>query len=222
MFRPLAIFLAIIPMATAQPAPPAKDPLTYTVDDSPAVTTITGRLTAGRSIILRIDWLNQNPAPRDFVRTLEHGIAGSTHQLGTTRITRTILASAEDQAIFIHFLADKPGDLSFRATLVPPAGTGEPRIEDRREIAWIGPEPTPAAARAWIIPFESDVESEGSAILLRGEGECLLVLNFAETDSPPGSVAATWNRIAAAHDPGANPPDPSKVWQSVFGKATRR
>lgn len=218
---PLLLLAGISAADPGKPAPLKKGDLTFSVEDSPETTLVTGHFADSRNITFRIDWLNQTPPPKEFSVKIEHGISESTHLLGSTHITRTILASEKDDAIFIHFLADKPGDLAFRATLVPPAGKGEITIEDRRELVW-NPDETPEKARAWVIPFESDVESEGSAIVLRGEGECLLILNFADRDSNEKPLADTWKRLANSHDPGSNPPDPTKIWQSVFDKATQR
>jgi hypothetical protein len=215
----LTAVLAASQQAGAESVVLSKSGLTVRVQDSPEATRIDGDFAASSTITLRIDWLNRTPAPTDFKTAFANGIATSTHTLGTTRITRTVLVS--DDAVFIHFLADKPGDLSFRATLqgVENGGT---LLENRRELAWTATEKAARKARAWVIPFESDVESDGNSIVLRGEGECLVLLDFTDTESPAQPISTTWARISAAYDPGENPPDPVKIWQAVLAKAAAR
>lgn len=166
---------------------------------------------------LEIDWLNQNPAPTHFSRTLDlaGGYVRSTHLLGTTHLTRTVLASGKEGVVFVHFIADKPGDISFRASLKPPGGKGEVKIEDRRELAWVSPTDPAHQIRVWVIPFESDVEPDGNAILLRGEGECLLIFAHTTAENPAKPLAGTFTRLGETHDPGHIPPDPTKIWQAV-------
>lgn len=166
---------------------------------------------------LEIEWLNQNPAPKHFGRTLDlaGGFVRSTHLLGTTHLTRTVLARAKEGVVFVHFIADKPGDVSFRASLKPPGGKGEVKIEDRRELAWASPTDPAHKVRIWVIPFESDVEADGNTILLRGEGECLLIFAHTTAEDPTKPLAGTFIRLGETHDPGHVPADPSKIWQAV-------
>lgn len=168
--------------------------------------------------ILSIEWLNQNPPPTDFVSGGDgQKTAVSSLRMGTTHITRTVISTGD--AIILHFLADKPGDLSFRTSLIPPDGKGEAAVKDRRELVWSAPEKDGPLARAWVIPFESDVETEGNAITLRGEGECLVIFNFASRDPGAKRVEDTWQRLIDAHDPGIEAADPTKIWNAIREKA---
>lgn len=224
MYRPLlaAIFAT---SASAAPLPLAKGPLVAVADDSPASTVITAYPSAEKNpetpplATLRIDWLNQSPAPTGFEVVQEPGtrLIRSTHHLGRTQITRTILATGD--AIYLHVLADQPGALSFRTTLQVPRNE-KTTIEDRRELGWTSSGDPAAKARAWVIPFESDVEADGPSIVLRGEGECLVIFNFSAAEKPGNPISGTWSRIAAAFDPGSEPPDPSKIWQAILSRET--
>ena len=220
MYRLFLSALFATGTASADPAPILKGPFDARIEDSPKVTLISGA-PGGDSpgISLRIDWMNQDPGPTGFTTTFDgaKGVATSTHNLGGAHITRTILATKE--AIFLHFIADQPGALSFRATLLPPDGKGRVAIEDRRELAWTSSEKSGHKARAWVIPFESDVESEGTSILLRGEGECLVILTATAAETNASPLADTWRKICAIHDPGQNPPDPTKIWQAILARA---
>lgn len=166
---------------------------------------------------LTLDWLNQSPAPTNFNHTFDPsaGFVRSTHNLGTTHVARTIFASGKEGVVFIHLIADKPGDLSFRTTLVPPGSKGEVKLVDRRELMWTSPINPATKAHVWVLPFESDVESEGNTITLRGEGECLLIFTHTTAEDPEKPLAGTLSRLGERHDPGHLPPDPSKIWQAV-------
>jgi hypothetical protein len=201
-----------------------KSGLPVLVSDSAETTRIDGcfgplsKTGATPSVTLQIDWLNQTPPATDFKTTFANGIARSSHQLGDTHLTRTVLVS--DGVVFLHFLADKPGDISFRATLKS-AEPGETIIEDRRQIAWNSIGKPGRKARAWVIPFESDVERDGDSIVLRGEGECLVILDFTDADSPQTPVSQSWARISATRDPGETHPDPTKIWHAVLAEAAK-
>lgn len=167
---------------------------------------------------LSIEWLNQTPPPADF-RWSGDGekVTASSLRMGRTHISRTVVSTGD--AIILHFLADKPGDLSFRASLIPPAGKDETVVKDRRGLVWTSPEKDGPLARVWIIPFESDVETEGNTITLRGEGECMVIFNFAERDPGAKPVENTWQRLIDAHDPGSETADPTKIWNAIREKA---
>ncbi|RYD28376.1 MAG: hypothetical protein EOP87_19760, partial [Verrucomicrobiaceae bacterium] len=80
---------------------------------------------------LVIEWLGGDPV-KDFERSwqAESGQVRSVYQVGSTTITRTIFASAADDAVFIHLLADHPGALSFRVGIPE----GDVRREDRGQL----------------------------------------------------------------------------------------
>jgi len=162
---------------------------------------------------LVIDWLGADPVT-DFEREWQTGggQARSTCRIGSTTVTRTVLASTTDDAIFIHLHADQPGALSFRVRL---AGDGV-RREDRRQLL-VTPEKGPAC-HVWVIPFESDVEPDGQGITVRGEGEAIIVWNFSPDKSGADELARTWTRLAERHDPGHTPPDVSRIWHGVLEK----
>jgi len=160
---------------------------------------------------LTIEWLGE-PA-KEFQRSIdpEDRRLKSISEAGDTTITRTILASREDDTVFIHLLAGHPGALSFRVKLDPPGG-GKVTIEDRRQLIHT-PEEGPAS-HVWVFPFESEVTREGDTLTVRGEGEALVVWNFGEKEA----ISGTWERLAARHDPGQTPPDPIKIWHGVVEK----
>ena len=167
---------------------------------------------------LSIEWLNQNPPPADFQTSGTDGkVAASSLRMGTTHISRTFISTGD--AIILHFIADKPGDISFRASLIPPDGKGETVVKDRRELVWSAPAKDGPLARVWVIPFESDVETEGNTLTLRGEGECLVIFNFAQRNSAQNPIENTWQRLIDTHDPGADPADPTKIWAAIRKKA---
>lgn len=160
---------------------------------------------------LVIEWLGADPV-KDFKRSWQPGgtQVRSVYRIGSTTIIRTVLASAADDAVFIHLLADQPGALSFRVS-IPADGV---RREDRRQLVFT-PETGPAS-HVWVIPFESDVEPDGQAVTVRGEGEALIVWNFSPGKATAGELAGTWKRLAARHDSGHIPPDVSKVWHGAL------
>lgn len=162
---------------------------------------------------LVIEWIGAEPV-RDFAREWQAGggQVRSSYRVGNTTVTRTVLASAADDAVFIHLHADQPGALSFRVS-IPAEGV---RAEDRRQLL-VTPETGPAA-HVWVIPFESDVEPDGRTITVRGEGEAIIVWTFSPDKSGAEGLARTWARLADRHDPGHTPPDVSKIWRGVLEK----
>lgn len=164
---------------------------------------------------LKFDWLGSE-LPTDFQQTREgESLIRSTCRVGNARITRTFLVDTEDGSVLIHLLASMPGALSFRVSL---GGTGDaaPRIEDRRELVRTVPDGVSAHVR--VVPFESDVAPDGKSIVVRGEGEALILLSYAAGADAAKTLAETWKRLAQRHDPGSNPPDPVKIWHAVLGE----
>jgi hypothetical protein len=202
-----------------QPAPERAEVtgrrLSVSVADSPGATLI--RALPGNEVLMKIDWLlGAEPVPV-FSR---HGEAEphrlvSRVRMGNTTITRTILSSPADGLVFIHLLADMPGALSFRAALTPPA-EGSLQLIDRRQLHWQGPPQRDLReARLWVLPFESEVEPSPAGILLRGEGEALLILDFG-ADLPENTLEL----LGTQHAPGQIPADPSRIWRSVTAAGT--
>jgi hypothetical protein len=203
----LAFFLAGI--ACTQPL--ATPRLSCEIANSAKTTILTAKVRASDvPVIFRIDWLSGNGSPQNFKNLPVKGNAlTSTHLLGETTLTRTIIASAETDCILIHIIADKPGAVGFRAHF---PGEAAAKIQDRREIILPGGK---THAHAWIIPFESDVSDDGKAtITLSGEGEALIILNL--TPGPAAHpISNTFARLGEKYDPGHSPPDPHLIWEGV-------
>ncbi len=218
--------------STAQPVHAAHR--TLLVLDTPAQTALRGRIhkskqatestlqvagepatspAAENFVDLTLDWLNHEP-PTDFQRAIDPatGILRSTCRLDSATVTRTVLVDPDDGTVFIHLLANLPGALSFRVSLGG-SDEGEPRIEDRRELILTSADGISAHVR--VVPFESDVTPDGNSILVRGEGEALVVLSYATGLEAAKSLAATWKMLGERHDPGNIPADPSRIWHEV-------
>ncbi len=159
---------------------------------------------------LRIDWLDKSEVA-DFTRSLhskDARVVRSAHRVGRTTITRTVTCG--DEAIFVHLIADQPGALSFRVTLLG-SRESEVRIEDRRQLI-LPADAGRLAGHVWVLPFESDVATGGRSITVRGEGEALIVWNFA-AGKP---LDATFAKLGDRYDPGQVPSDPTKIWRGVL------
>jgi|GEM_PF-5642451 len=221
----LFIFPCLLSVTAAAPLPLGHGPTATRVDDTPARTTVDafpdrgvqGPAEALPLATLRIDWLNNEPGPKDFEVevTDKLKVITTTYRQGTTGITRTFLATPE--MIFLHFVADQPGAISFKATLGSPRA-GTTAVRERNELSWISTKEPAMKAYARVIPFESDVETEGNSIVLRGEGECMVIFSFTPLDDPGKPISGTWERLAAALDPGEEHPDPVKIWQTILAR----
>jgi len=168
---------------------------------------------------LEIDWLSEEK-PTGFQKSFnpKTGISRVSYRLGSTTITRTAFASAADDAIFLHFIADQPGALSFKTRIVSPDPENAV-IQNRVQLSWQGKgENTGLKAAVWVLPFESDVERDENSIVLRGEGECIVIVNFTGSDDPAKPVSETLRRLGDAYDPGHQPPDPIRIWHAVLAK----
>lgn len=161
-----------------------------------------------------LDWLNREPAT-NFQRSVDPvtGIVRSRCQLGNAKVTRTVLVDPNDGTVFIHLLANLPGALSFRASLTT-SESAAPRLEDRRELVISSADTLSAHLR--VVPFESDVAPDGNSIVVRGEGEALIVLSYATGRNAPKLLAETWKSLADRHDAGNIPPDPTRIWHGVL------
>ncbi len=190
--------------------------LSCEVDNTPSSTILTAKTKGSDSDVkFRIDWFTGNVKPEKFRSDpAKEGFITSTHLLGKTTLTRTILASGEEDCVFIHVHADQPGPVHFTARFV----SEDPiEIHDRRQLILSGRK---IHAHAWIIPYESDVTDDGkSAITLAGEGEALIILNLTAN---PGKhrIADTLTRLGGKYDPGHTPPSPHLIWEGVM-KGTR-
>jgi len=185
--------------------------LSLEVENTPAATIVTAKVKGSESPVkLRIDWVNGTESPENFRNHPEKdGSLVSTHLFGKTTLTRTILASAEDDCILIHVQADQPGPVNFTARFV----SDEPvEIHDRRQLILSGEK---IHAHAWIIPYESDVSDDGkSTITLAGEGEALIILNLTAA-AKKHPIANTLTRLGEKYDPGHTPPNPHLIWEGV-------
>jgi hypothetical protein len=230
MRRILFILPCLLSLATAAPLPLVQGTHAALVEETAVTTTVSGypaqpprgkeaESLAGTAplAILRIDWLNKEAPPEEFevAVTEERRIITSTHRIGRTGITRTLLATPD--AVFLHFLADHPGALSFRTSLTSPQ-EGKTTTEGRNGLIWRSSTDAGVKAYAHIVPFESDVEADGNAILLRGEGECLVIFSITPSEDPGKPVAGIWKRLAETHDPGQEHPDPVKIWHSLLSR----
>lgn len=165
---------------------------------------------------LKIQWLAGEERPVDFTRSIRpaNGMVRSTYRLRKTTVTRTFLASDEENAVFVHLIADQPGALAFRVSLSI-LGAGEPKIEDRRQLVL----PTTAdhmGAHLWVLPFESDVATEGHSISVQGEGEALIIITYALAADGSSPLAEVLTRLGKRYDPEHLPPDPGRIWRGVL------
>ncbi|MES2441132.1 MAG: glycoside hydrolase N-terminal domain-containing protein [Verrucomicrobiota bacterium] len=164
---------------------------------------------------LRIEWPDGFGKPTGFGREVmpAAGLVRSSYRVGSTTITRTFFAAEEEGAVFIHLIANQPGALNFKVT-VRVTGGMEPEIEDRRQmiVSPVAGQPGRLGARVWVLPFESDVAKEGNGIMVKGEGEALIVCNYAAG----GDLSGTLAKLGARYDPGHTPADPSKIWHGVL------
>ncbi len=175
--------------------------------------------TAAPEVALKIDWLATDGPVANFKRSINfgHGLARSTYRIGETTITRTVVAAREDDTVLIHFLADKPGALSFRVSLSAPV-TASVRIENRRQLILTPPAAAAAslAAHVWVLPFESEVTPEGQSITVRGEGEALILWNFGPANATTDALTDPWLKLGQRYDPGHFPPAPTRIWQGIL------
>lgn len=171
-------------------------------------------LPAEELVDLKIELLSTEK-PTAFSRSIQpaKGVIESICRVGGAKITRSVVWDEESDTIMVHLLADKPGALSFRVNLGA-HGANPPKITNRKElIAPPGDKPNGFGAHVWVIPFESDVTPDGNAIIVRGEGEAVILLSYA-AGAPAPSDALT--RLGNRYDPGHNPPDPIKIWRGVL------
>ena len=208
-----ARFLFILPilLATASAQMLATPRLSCKVEETAATTTLTAKVEGlAEPVVFRIDWKPGGETPDGFAaEKTEDGAITSTHRLGKTTVTHTILASGAADCIVLHVIADQPGAVSFDARFVSehPA-----EILDRREIRLSGGK---THAHAWILPFESDVHDDGKGtVSLHGEGEALIILNLT-ADPAASPVSDTLRRLGRKYDPDHSPPDPHLIWEGV-------
>jgi alpha-L-fucosidase 2 len=130
---------------------------------------------------LKLRFLGQENAS-DYRRELdlESGLARVTYKVGATTFTREVFASAPDQAIVVRIAADKPGRVSFAATMTREADVTMLLVSGRR-VSFAGE----AIARDERHPDERKVGTKFHALLealpeggkMRVEGNDLIVEN---------------------------------------------
>jgi hypothetical protein len=175
--------------------------------DAAAKTSIRARSASG-AMDLEIEWLSESANIQPAVRTNE-GRIDSIYRSGTTTLTRTLLATPTDCHILLHFIADQPGELNFRVSLM----AKEARIIDRTQIVASAPG---QEAHVWVLPFEAEVATEGSAIAVRGEGEALILISLPKQNHSIETLSRALSELGNRHDPGKFPPDPSKIWHGIL------
>lgn len=150
---------------------------------------------------LVINWLDEAP-PTAYRRSLDRstGIATISFERNGSRITESVFLSKAESLLVIHLLADKPGALNFRISLLRNAC----RIKDRRELDSKG-------ARVWVLPCESDVEADGGGLMVRGEGEALILMAAGGSED----LDRRFRALAIKHDGLNSFPDPSRIWSGL-------
>jgi hypothetical protein len=158
-------------------------------------------------------------AARDFTRFVRDDGSRTkcVWKLGAATLARTVLIDRPSGAVFIHLQSDHPGALTFRVTLETAPGAAA-RIEDRRQL--VAAADGGLANRVWVLPFESDVEPDHGSILVRGEGEAMVIWAFGDAAAKE-KLAGVFAKLAARHDPGREHPDLSRIWRGVLADQAR-
>ena len=98
--------------------------------------------------------------------------------------------------LLIHQMrCDQPGLLSARATLQ--GGKAIARTEIRTSNEAIN-------AGVLFIPFEAEVATDGDSLIIRGEGELILVMAIKTGNKPQKSVAEKWRDACIKYAPSEN------------------
>lgn len=150
---------------------------------------------------LRLDWLDKAIPVTGYRRSLDlaTGIATTSFKRDDIRITETIFFSRSEDLLVVHLHADRPGALNFQASLAD-----QIRIEDRREIL-------SRHLHVWVLPFESDVETRGPGLAVRGEGEALILVAARNR----GTSSERFRALARKFDGRDTFPDLTRVWAGL-------
>lgn len=150
---------------------------------------------------LVLNWLNDEQVTA-YRRSLDRftGIATASFVRNGARITESVFLSTTESLLVVHLLADKPGGLNFRVSLL----SHPSHIKDRRELDSKG-------LRVWVLPFESDVEPDGSGLAVRGEGEALILVAF----GPRHELDGRFQALGQKFDGRDSFPDLTKVWAGL-------
>lgn len=154
---------------------------------------------------LRINWLNPGPVEH-YRRSLDRqsGIATTCFVRNGARITQTIFLSAEESLLVLHLHADKPGALDFEAAFGRPDHR-KSAIRSRREL-------DAGKLRAWVLPFESDVEPSEGGIVVRGEGEALILV----AEGSRTELDRRLGRLGLRFDGREAFPDLTRIWSGLL------
>lgn len=154
---------------------------------------------------LRINWLGTGPVSH-YRRSLDlhSGIATTCFVRNGARITQTLFLSEKESLLVLHLHADKPGALDFEVELGRP-GHREATIGNRREL-------DTGNLRAWVLPFESDVEPSPKGIAVRGEGEALVLLS----EGSSAELDQRIRRLGRRFDGRESFPDLTRIWSGLL------
>jgi hypothetical protein len=132
------------------------------------------------------------------------GIATSSFQQNGARITQQVFLSKAEKLLVVHLHSDKPGALSHEVALELPDGRMA-RVRDRRELDSSG-------VRAWVLPFESDVETTDKGLAVRGEGEMMILLATGSRRELDSRIQA----LGLKYDERETFPNLAKVWSGLL------
>ena len=149
-----------------------------------------------------MNWLNDEPV-KGHRRSLDRftGIVTTSFERNGARITESVFLSNAESLMVVHLQADKPGALNFRVCLLSNAY----RIKDRRELDSRG-------LRVWVLPFESDVAPDGEGLVVRGEGEALILLAAGHRQQ----LDHRFQALGLKYDGRDEFPDLTKLWSGLL------
>jgi len=151
---------------------------------------------------LVMNWLDYE-RERGYRRSMDRstGIATTSFVRNGARITESVFISKAESLVVVHLQADKPGALNFRVCLM----SNHYQIKDRRELDSNG-------LRVWVLPFESDVSPDGEGLVVRGEGEALILL----ADGHRQQLDRRFQALGLKHDGREVSPDLTKLWSELL------
>lgn len=149
---------------------------------------------AGVVVVQRLD-TKHSPAAWDFSDA--DGLQEQIFQEDAVSYTMSTGVLRSKGLLFHRIRCDHPGLLHVRATLNPFTTVEQRQIISRASLA----------SQMWLIPFESEVSAEGNALVIRGEGELLLIWHWPKDDQ-----FTTWQSLLREYDPaGGEHPDIAKI-----------
>jgi alpha-L-fucosidase 2 len=152
--------------------------------------------------------------PSEYRRELdlETGIVRLTYRIGETRFTREVFSSAPDQAVVVRLTSDKPGKLSFSATLGREAdSTTKTAAPDRVVLEGEAiPHDKDSQERKVGVKFRAELRAvaergrthvENGNIVVEGANAVTLVLVADTNFRTPDPAAACQRYLVAANKP---------------------